>query len=94
LREIGETAAVGDQALLGMGEHIDEARRHRLAARIDFRAAASVEMRRNGGDTIAVHRDVGHIGCSARTVIDGAVADDDIVNGRSTRAVRGRKSKK
>ena len=70
--------------------HVDEARRHRQAGRLDLHPAPA-RHRAHGGDAIAPHRHVRDRARRAAAVVHGAASDDDVetVHRRCRHDVRG-----
>ena len=79
LGQVTQAPAVYDQALLRVGQHVDEAGRHRLAVGVDLGAAGDGDVGRDGGDAVAGDGDVGFVGRGAGAVVDEAAPDDDVV---------------
>jgi len=79
LREVRQATAISDQAQLGMRQHVDEARRHGLAAGVYLSRASPCDMTGNGGYAVALHSNIDHDGIVSRTVVNRATADHHIV---------------
>ena len=75
--------AVRDQRRLGVIEHVDEARRDRESRGIDLLPAARRRQIATGGDSIGLNRKVLDDAGGSRSVVDGAVPDDEVVLRRS-----------
>ena len=90
LAQIAECAAVDEKGFFRVRQHVDEARRNRLAVRIDFRAALAGRVLADIDDAIALNRDIADIRLRARTVIDESGADDGVVGNRVRRGDTGR----
>jgi hypothetical protein len=85
LREVAERTAIGKQRFLRMREHVDEARRDRLAVRVDQLARPQAARRAHIGDAIGVDRHFTGIGLAAQAVVDQAIVDHEVVHGRGDR---------
>ena len=70
LADIAHRPAVGDQRLLRMGEHVDEAGRHRLAVGVEGPRRRSGRVAADIGDAVALDRDLAAVGRRAGAVID------------------------
>ena len=80
LADIALRAAVDQQAFGRPAQHVDEARRNRLALHITHRRALGYTRRRaalaDGGDAVAVHRQPAGIGGGPRTIDDQAAGEN------------------
>ena len=79
LAQITQGAAVDEQRLFRMGEHVDEARRDGFAACIDFAASVAGDVLADVGDAVAIDRHIAHIRCIAGAVVDEAAPNDDVM---------------
>ena len=66
---------------LGLAEHVDEARRHDHAVRVDGALGLRRAQKADGGDASVANADVAGVPGRAGAVDDVAVADDEIVGG-------------
>ena len=78
LLELAHAASVVDQRVDGPAQGIDEARRHSHAAGVDAALGRVVLQRTEGDDPAVAHGDVAAHGRTSATVIDHAVADQEI----------------
>ena len=79
LPDVALSETVLDQRLIGPREHVDEARRHGEARRVDLGRAHRAPQVSDRGDPVALDPDVTLIGRPAGSVVDRAVPDDDVV---------------
>ena len=82
-------AAVHDEVLGRPAQHVDDAGRHRHPGDIDLGRGSRGADVANGGDRITLDRDVTTDRRAAATVVDRAVAKDDIVRRRVREATGG-----
>ncbi len=89
LTQVAEGTAVHQQRLLWMRQHVDEARRHRLAVRINPFARRCGRVRSDVSQAIALDGHIADEGGASRAVIDGPAADEQIVGSRPSAGSRG-----
>jgi hypothetical protein len=80
LTQIAQGAAIDQQRLFRVRQHVDESRRDDLAVHIDLGAAVTGRMPADIGDSITVDCYIAEVGRFARAIVYETIANDQVVS--------------